>query len=47
MLPARATIGGYPKIATVIAADLDRLGQLRPGQRIRFEDVTAATISGW
>jgi biotin-dependent carboxylase-like uncharacterized protein len=39
MLPARATIGGYPKIATVVAADLDRLGQLRPGQRIRFEEV--------
>ena len=39
MLPARATIGGYPKSATVIAADLDRLGQLRPGGRIRFEEV--------
>ncbi len=36
MLPARATIGGYPKIATVIAADLDRLGQLSPGETIRF-----------
>jgi allophanate hydrolase subunit 2 len=36
MLPARATIGGYPKIATVIAADLDRLGQLRPGAPVRF-----------
>ncbi len=30
------TIGGYPKIAQVIAADLDRLGQLRPGQRLSF-----------
>jgi KipI family sensor histidine kinase inhibitor len=40
MLPARATIGGYPKIAVVIAADLDALGQLRPGDRIRFEAVT-------
>lgn len=38
MLPARATIGGYPKIATVIAADLDRLGQLRPGETIRFAE---------
>lgn len=38
MLPARATIGGYPKIATVIAADLDRLGQLRPGETIRFTE---------
>jgi 5-oxoprolinase (ATP-hydrolysing) subunit C len=34
------TIGGYPKIAQVIGADLDRLGQLRPGERIRFVRVT-------
>jgi antagonist of KipI len=30
------TIGGYPKIAHVITADLDKLGQLRPGDPIRF-----------
>jgi 5-oxoprolinase (ATP-hydrolysing) subunit C len=30
------TIGGYPKIAHVIRADLDRLGQLRPGEKVRF-----------
>jgi allophanate hydrolase subunit 2 len=34
------TIGGYPKVAHVIAADFDRLGQLRPGQVVRFERVT-------
>lgn len=34
------TIGGYPKIAQVIQADLDVLGQLRPGQSIRFTKVT-------
>jgi antagonist of KipI len=34
------TIGGYPKVAHVIAADLDRLGQLRPGQEVRFEQVS-------
>jgi biotin-dependent carboxylase-like uncharacterized protein len=34
------TIGGYPKVAQVIAADLDRLGQLRPGQIIQFTMVT-------
>ena len=34
------TIGGYPKIAQVISADLDQLGQLRPGQAIRFVWVT-------
>jgi 5-oxoprolinase (ATP-hydrolysing) subunit C len=31
------TCGGYPKIATIIEADLWRLAQLRPGQRLRFE----------
>ncbi|WID95220.1 hypothetical protein QO058_20840 [Bosea vestrisii] len=30
------TCGGYPKIATVIEADLWRLGQLRVGQALRF-----------
>jgi antagonist of KipI len=30
------TIGGYPKIAQVIQADLDHLGQLRPNDRVRF-----------
>jgi antagonist of KipI len=34
------TIGGYPKIAHVIRADLDALGQLRPGDRITFETIT-------
>lgn len=34
------TIGGYPKVAQVIAADLDRLGQLRPGARVTFQPVT-------
>jgi antagonist of KipI len=30
------TIGGYPKVAQVISADLDLLGQLRPGSRVCF-----------
>jgi antagonist of KipI len=33
------TIGGYPKIAQVIGADLDALGQLRPGERVVFHCV--------
>jgi antagonist of KipI len=37
------TIGGYPRIAHVIAADLDKLAQLRPGDRIRFQWVEHAT----
>ena len=36
------TIGGYPKIVQVIAADLDKLGQLRPDDRIRFQAVPLA-----
>ena len=34
------TTGGYPKIANVISADLWRVGQLRPHDRIRFARVT-------
>jgi len=34
------TIGGYPKIAQVVSADLDHLGQLRPGDRVQFVRVT-------
>ena len=34
------TIGGYPKVTHVIAADLDMLGQLRPGDEVRFVRVT-------
>jgi biotin-dependent carboxylase-like uncharacterized protein len=33
---ACGTLGGYPHVAHVIDADLDRLGQLRPGDPIRF-----------
>ena len=36
------TIGGYPKIAHVIRADLDRLAQFRPGESLRFERVSEA-----
>jgi 5-oxoprolinase (ATP-hydrolysing) subunit C len=37
---ASGTMGGYPHIANVITADLDRVGQLRPGDEIRFERVS-------
>lgn len=32
--------GGYPRIATVISAELDRFAQLRPGSPVAFEPVT-------
>jgi allophanate hydrolase subunit 2 len=34
------TIGGYPKVAHVVRADLDLLAQLRPGDRVRFVRVS-------
>ena len=34
------TVGGYPKVAHVVRADLDRLAQLRPGDRVRFARVS-------
>jgi allophanate hydrolase subunit 2 len=34
----RPVTGGYPAIATVVAADLDLLGQVVPGDRLRFRD---------
>ena len=36
------TVGGYPKIATVISADLPRLAQRKPGEALRFRVVDAA-----
>ncbi len=32
--------GGYPRIATVVSADLDRFAQLRPGTAVAFAPVT-------
>ena len=37
------TTGGYAKIANVISADLHSLGQLRPRDEIRFEQVDWGT----
>ena len=36
------TVGGYPKIATVISADLPRLAHLLPGMQVHFAAVTRA-----
>ncbi|MHA6327247.1 5-oxoprolinase subunit C family protein [Roseivivax sp. CAU 1753] len=40
------TVGGYPKIATVISADLPRLARRAPGETIRFARVDAAEAEG-
>jgi allophanate hydrolase len=58
LLADHQTTAGYPRIATVISADLDRVAQLRPGTPLRFAAVTveaaiaaarsaAAAQAGW
>jgi biotin-dependent carboxylase-like uncharacterized protein len=42
LMADRQTTGGYPKIATVITADLPLAGQLAPGDWIEFEECTRA-----
>ena len=42
LLADRQTTGGYPKIATVISADIPALGRLSPGARVAFAAVTVA-----
>jgi len=40
LMADRQPTGGYPKIATVIGADLGALAQLRPGAQLHFAAVT-------
>jgi biotin-dependent carboxylase-like uncharacterized protein len=40
LLSDRQTIGGYPKVATVISADLPALGRKPIGAKVRFAPVT-------
>jgi 5-oxoprolinase (ATP-hydrolysing) subunit C len=42
LMPDRGTSGGYPKIATVISADLGRFGQTQAGRGFRFRAVSMA-----
>ncbi len=39
MLSDHGTIGGYPKIGVVVSADYDKLVQIVPGTKIKFEEV--------
>ena len=43
LLPDHATVGGYPVVACVISADVAALGQLAPGDPVRFEVVDLPT----
>lgn len=42
LMPDRGTTGGYPKIATVISADIGRFAQQRVGEPFRFRAVSVA-----
>jgi biotin-dependent carboxylase-like uncharacterized protein len=50
LMADRQTTGGYPKLATVIAADIGMVGQLAPGAWVAFEwcsrqDAAAALLA--
>jgi len=40
LMPDGPTVGGYPKLAVVIQADLRKLAQCRPGRTVRFREVS-------
>ena len=40
LMADRQTVGGYPKIAVLISADLPKAAQLCPGHRVRFQEVS-------
>jgi len=42
LLVDRQSTGGYTKVATVCSFDIGRLGQVKPGQRLRFRALTLA-----
>lgn len=41
LLADHQTTGGYPKIATVLSCETDRLAQMRAGDSVRFRQITA------
>jgi allophanate hydrolase len=41
LLADHQTTGGYPKIATVVSADIDAVSQLRPQDCLRFQSISA------
>ena len=47
LLRERGTLGGYPRVATVIDCDVDRLAQFRPGETLRFQLVDRDDARGF
>lgn len=46
MMADHQTTGGYTKIATVISPDLCKLAQMKPGDKIRFKEVSPDQAQG-
>ncbi|AIF52276.1 biotin-dependent carboxyltransferase family protein [Pelosinus sp. UFO1] len=46
LLADRQTVGGYPKIAQVAAVDNAYLAQVKPGETIRFQEISLAEAEG-
>ena len=46
LLADRQTVGGYPKIAQVAGVDISTLAQIKPGGKIRFEEISLAEAEG-
>jgi allophanate hydrolase len=46
LLADRQTTGGYPKIATIISADIPAVGRLSVGEKVFFEPVTIEVAEG-
>ena len=40
LLNDRQTIGGYPKLGSVLSLDIGKLAQLLPGGSVRFEEIS-------
>ena len=47
LLPDCQTIGGYPKLAHVITVDFPIAAQLRPGDQVRFREVSLVDAHRW
>jgi antagonist of KipI len=45
LLADAQTVGGYPRLGHVVAADLPRLAQLRPGETVRFQSCDMQTAT--
>jgi allophanate hydrolase subunit 2 len=42
LLVDRQSTGGYTKVATICSFDISRVGQVKPGQRLRFRAIPLA-----